>query len=183
MKFLLDCTRKKRTYRHILIIMNRLIKKRLYEFIMSLFINELMNVMQRKIFFAYELFAIMIKNRNIQFVVEFWKRICKKYEINIKFSSTHHLETDEQIKNVNKIMKNHLLAYVTYAENDWINYFSNAEFAINNHTNVFIDIISFFANHEYYFRTEAKFFESYEENRKMKVQKTNEIIQKQILII
>jgi hypothetical protein len=80
-------------------------------------------------------------------------------------------------------MKNHLRAYVTYVQNDWINYLSNAEFAINNHTNVFIDMISFFVNHEYHFRTKAEFFESYEENCKMKIRKTNEIIQKQELMI
>jgi hypothetical protein len=64
-KFLFDCTRKKRTYFHILIIMNRFIKRKLYEFMMSLIIDEFMNVMQRKMFFAYKLLAIMINDRDI----------------------------------------------------------------------------------------------------------------------
>jgi hypothetical protein len=114
-EFLFDYTDRERTYRHILIIMNQLFKRKLYEFMMSLFIDELMNVMQRRMFFAYELFAIMISNRNTQLVVELWRRICKRYEISIKSLSAHHFETNEQTENVNKIMKNHLRAYVTYA--------------------------------------------------------------------
>jgi hypothetical protein len=51
-KFLLECTHRRRTYRHILIIVNRLIKRRLYESMMSLFIGELINVMQRRMFFT-----------------------------------------------------------------------------------------------------------------------------------
>jgi hypothetical protein len=113
-KFLFECTRKNRTYRHILMIIDRLIKKQLYKFMMSLFTDELMNVMQRRMFFTYELLVIMINDRDTQFIVEFWKRICKKYEINVKFFSTHHFEIDEQTKNANKTMKNHLRSYVKY---------------------------------------------------------------------
>ncbi len=80
-------------------------------------------------------------------------------------------------------MKNHLRTYVTYAQNDWIDYLSNAEFAVNNHMNVSIDMISFFADHEYHSRTKAESSESYERNRKMKVRKANEIIQRQKLMI
>jgi transposase InsO family protein len=182
-EFLFDCTRRGRTYRHILVIVDRLIKRRLYEPMMSLFTDELMNVMQRRMFFAYGLSATMISDRGTQLVAELWRRICKRYEISIKSSSAHHPETDGQTENVNKVMKNHLRAYVTYAQDDWVDYLPDAEFAVNNHMNVFIDMISFFADHEYHPRTEAEPSESYERNRKMEVRKADEIVQRQELMI
>jgi hypothetical protein len=48
--------------------------------------------------------------------------------------------------------------------------------------NVLIDMIFFFADHEYHFRTRAEFSESYEKNRKMKMQKADEIVQRQELM-
>jgi hypothetical protein len=69
-EFLFDCTRRKRTYRHILVVVNRLTKRRLYELMMSLFIDELMNVMQRRVFFIYELLITIISDRDTQLIVE-----------------------------------------------------------------------------------------------------------------
>ncbi len=77
-KFLFKCTRKKRTYKHVLIIVNRLIKQKLYELMMSLFLDKLMHVMQKRIFCIYEFSASVISNRDTQFIVELSKRICFK---------------------------------------------------------------------------------------------------------
>ncbi len=104
-EFFFECTRREQTYKHMLIIVNKLIKRRLYKLMISLFIDELMNVMQRRVFFIYEFSASMISDRDTQFIVELWKRICIKYDINIKSFSAHHLKTNDQTKNVNKIIK------------------------------------------------------------------------------
>jgi hypothetical protein len=124
----------------------------------------------------------MISNRDTQLIAELWKRICTRYDISIKSFSAHDFEINEQTENVNKVMKNHLRAYVSYAQNDWINYLTNANFAANNHINVFTKMIFFFADHHYHSRSESESSEHYDENRKAKVQKANEImkIQKQI---
>ncbi len=111
-EFLYVCIKRERIYKHILIIIDRVNKKRLYQLMMSLFISELMKIMQRRVFSAYEFSASIINDREIQLIAELWKRICTKYEISMKFFFAHHSETDDQIENANKVMKNHLRAYV-----------------------------------------------------------------------
>jgi hypothetical protein len=73
---------------------------------MSLFIDELMNAMQRRVFFTYELLVNLISDRGTQLIAELWKKICKRYDVSVKPSSAHHPETDNQTENANKIMKN-----------------------------------------------------------------------------
>jgi hypothetical protein len=178
-KFLFECTRREQTYRHILMIVNRLIKRRLYESMMSLFTSELMNVMQRRVFSTYRFSASMISDRDTQLIVELWKRICIRYDISIKSFSAHHSKTDNQIENANKMMKNHLRAYVKYTQDDWIDYLSNAKFAANNHVNVFTEMTSFFADHEYHSRSEAESSQQFDRNRKAEIRKADKIVQRQ----
>jgi hypothetical protein len=45
---------------------------------MSLFLDKLMHVMQKRIFCIYEFSASVISNRDTQFIVELSKRICFK---------------------------------------------------------------------------------------------------------
>ena len=45
-----------------------------------------------------------------------WKRLCEQYGIKVKFSSAHYPETDGQTENANKVMKNYLRAYISYAQ-------------------------------------------------------------------
>jgi hypothetical protein len=76
-------------------------------------------------------------------------------------------------------MKNHLRSYVRYAQNDWINYLSNAKFVANNYFNVSIEMTFFFVDHEYNSRSKAKSSNQYYENRKLKIQKADDIIKRQ----
>jgi hypothetical protein len=135
--------------------------------------------MQRRVFSAYELSVSMISDRETQLIAELWKRICTRYEISIKSFFAHHSKTDDQTENANKVMKNHLRAYVKYAQNDWINYLSDAKFAANNHVNVFTEMTFFFVDHEYHSRSEAESSHHYDESRKAEIQKADEIIQRQ----
>ena len=50
-------------------------------------------------------------------------------------------------------MKNYLRVYVKHIQNDWVDYLSEAKFAVNNHVNVFTEMTSFFADHDYHSRS------------------------------
>jgi hypothetical protein len=53
------------------------------------------------------------------------------------------------------------------------------KFAANNHINVFIEVISFFVDHDYHLRSEIESSKHYEENRKAEIRKTDKILKKQ----
>jgi hypothetical protein len=161
---LLKCHKQNRRYENILIIVDRLTKRRLYEFMTNIKTKIILKDLKRRIFLTYDLSNFLVHDRNSQFTTRLWRWICQRYEIKFKLFSAHHSETDDQIENANKIMKNYLRAYVKHAQNDWVNYLSETEFAINNHVNVFIKMTFFFVDHEYHFRSDVESLESIEKN-------------------
>ena len=92
----------------------------------------------------------IVNDRGSQIINALWKHLCQRYSIKIKFSSTHHLETDGQTKNANKVIKNYLHVYINHVQDDWVNHLLIAEFAANNHVNAFTGITSFFADNGFY---------------------------------
>ena len=175
------CRKKNKIYKNILIMIDRFTKKKIYEFMKFMKTKNLLKILHRRIFNCYDFSISIINDRKKQMISKLWQKICKKYEINNKLSFAHHSKIDEQTKNANKIMKNYLKIYVKYAQNDWMNYFSNVEFATNNYIDASTNMISFFAKHEYHFKNETKSFELYEKTitKKTKLMKTNKIVKKQ----
>ena len=55
-----------------------------------------------------------VNDRGGQMTSTLWKPLCKRYGISIKFSSAHHLETNGQTEDANKVMKNYLRTYINY---------------------------------------------------------------------
>ena len=178
---LLKCRRRNRIYENILIVVNRLIKKRVYESMKLMNTKNLWEVLHWRIFSCYEFLRFIVSDREDQIIFKLWQRICQKYDIKSKLSSTHHLETNEQIENVNKTLKNYFRVYVRYVQNDWMNFLSDVEFAANNHENASTRLISFFADHEYHSRSEAEFSKLYyqQESRKIKLIRADKIIKHQ----
>lgn len=78
-------------------------------------------------------------------------------------------------------MKNYLRAYVKYAQNDWVDHLSNAKFTTNNHENVFTDMTSFFANHDYHSRIDTESSETYDlsTSKKVELARADNIIARQ----
>ena len=85
-------------------------------------------------------------------------------KIQINLFTANHSETDDQIKHVNIIMKHYLQAFINYFQNDWIQWFSDAEFAVNN-TNFFSILMLFFlANYDQHFYVEFESEKSLSQN-------------------
>ena len=55
---------------------------------------------------------------NSQFINDFWKRLCKRLDIEVALSIVWHLKIDDQIERFNDVMKQYLKIYVNYNQND-----------------------------------------------------------------
>lgn len=85
-------------------------------------------------------------DRGSQWVSAFWKRLCQLLQIEQAMSSAYHPETDGQAENTNKAMEQYLRAFVTYAQDDWVDWLALCEFALNNHVSESTGVSAFFAD-------------------------------------
>ena len=178
-EFLPECRRRNRVYQHILVIVDRLTKRRLYEPLTSLSTDELMDAMSRILFSSYGFPISTVNDRGSQLTAHLWKIVCERYGVRIKFSSAHHPETDGQTENANKVMKNYLRAYVNYTQDNWVDYLSDAEFAANNHVNVSTGMTPFFADHGFHPRCGIEPPGTYEGKGKVEILHADKIIERQ----
>ena len=158
------CHRRGRTYENTLVIVDRLTKRRLYEPMADIGTKAVLEVLGRRVFSTYGLPDSIVHDRGTQLVAHLWKRICQRYGVKSKPSSAYHPETDGQTENANKVMKNYLRAYVRHAQDDWVDYLPDAEFAANNHVNVSTGMTPFFADHGYHPRTGVEPPQSFDED-------------------
>ena len=133
--------------------MDQLTKRRLYKPIKTLHTSKFINAIYCCVFSSYKFPLTTVNNREGQMTVTLWQRLCKRYRINIKFSSAHYPETNSQIKSANRVIKNYLCAYIAYIQDNWVDHLSMAEFATSNHVNASTGVTSFFADHSFHPRT------------------------------
>ncbi|SMY27936.1 unnamed protein product [Zymoseptoria tritici ST99CH_1A5] len=88
----------------------------------------------------------LISDRGPQFISAFWSRLCKLLGTSRKLSSSYYPETDGQSENTNKSMETYLRSFVSYRQNDWVDWLPMAEFAANNHVSESTGVSPFFAN-------------------------------------
>ena len=88
----------------------------------------------------------------------------------MKFLSAHHLETDGQTKNANKVMKNYLRAYVSHTQNDWVDHLPMAEFLANNHIIELTKMTSFIADNGFYSWTNVESPQAYQQEASQKAE-------------
>jgi hypothetical protein len=113
------CTLNNRTYRHVLIVVGRLTKQRIFEPLQTKETSELVEVMHRRVFCEFGLPRSIISDRGSAFISHFWRRYCARHHVSVKLSSANHPETDGQSENAVKGLKNYLRAYINYAQDDW----------------------------------------------------------------
>jgi hypothetical protein len=87
----------------------------------------------------------IVSDRGPQFTSRLWQRICQRLGISTKLSTAFHPETDGQSENSNQILEQYLRAYVSYAQDDWVNWLPLAEFAMNNHESETTGVTPFYA--------------------------------------
>ena len=74
----------------------------------------------------------------------------------MKWSLTNYFEIDDQIKNVNEVLKQYFRIFCNYDQNNWIDLLFFAEFKANFVFNSFTTVVSFLVIKKYIFRFDLK---------------------------
>lgn len=96
----------------------------------------------------------IISDRGPIFRSKFWQTLLEKLKVQPKLSSAFHPQTDGQTERVNQCLEQYLRCYVSYSQDDWVNYLPIAEFSYNNTMSTSTKTSPFFANHGFHPRME-----------------------------
>lgn len=77
---------------------------------------------------------LIISDRGPQFASKFTKELAKELGIELGLSTAYHPQTDGQTERMNQEIEKYLRAYVNYHQNDWKEWLSTCQFAMNNTT-------------------------------------------------
>ena len=160
-----ECHRRNRVYRHILVVVDRLTKQRIYKALKGLSTSKFIEAMNCWVFSSHGFPLSIVNDQGGQMTSTLWKRLCERRGIRIKFSSAQHPETDGQTKNANKVMKNYLRAYISHTQDDWVDHLPMAEFSANNHVNESTEMTLFFADNGFHLRTGVEPPQAYQQAR------------------
>ena len=74
----------------------------------------------------------ILSNRGPQFVLNFMKELCLCLGIEQNPSTAYHPQTDDQTEQINQEIKQYLRLYISYYQDDWVEWLPLVEFAYNN---------------------------------------------------
>ena len=141
---------------NILVVVDRLSKQVHYEPMSGITALDTARVFYRAIWKHHGLSDSIVSDRETQFVSHFWDELCTRLKIQARLSTAFHSETNNQIENVNDVLKQYLRAFMFFMQNDWAAWLSSAEFVINNHFFESTQCTSFLANFEQHSRMRLK---------------------------
>ena len=89
------CKRNERTYEHIMIVINRFSKKKKFVALNSLEMKAVIQAFLEWIWREKGYSISIVFDKDIQFISHFWKRLCKRIDINSKLFTAWHFETND----------------------------------------------------------------------------------------
>ena len=89
----------------------------------------------------------IVSDRGTQFFSHFWKAFTKELQINSKYSTSYHPETDGQTERTNQELEQYLRLFLLDQEESWPDLLWAAEFAHNNARNVSTGYSPFYLNY------------------------------------
>jgi len=84
----------------------------------SLDVDVVADVFIRNVFKLHGLPDMIKSDCGGQFVLTFWKTLCKRLNIEARLSTAFHPETDSQTENANTVMEQYLRMYCSYLQDD-----------------------------------------------------------------
>ena len=143
------CTRNGKAFRHIFVVVDRLTKMRHFIPVATLDTDELVEVFTHTVYKLHGAPDSIVSDRGSAFVSDFWRRLSQRLKTVLRPSSAFHPETDGQTEIVNAAMNKYLRAYVSFTQDDWVDWLPLAEFATNNQVSETTGVSPFFANYGY----------------------------------
>ena len=102
-------------YNSIMIVVNKFIKKAYFvSFHKKIRAEKIAYLFKQYIIANYKVSAKIISDRNTWFRSKFWQTLTALKKIKIKISTMKHSQMNEQIKQLNQIVKQYLNCYVNY---------------------------------------------------------------------
>ncbi len=148
------CTRKGTNYDAVLVVVDRLTKQSHFipcsEADKETTAVEVAKLYVHHVWKLHGLPKSIVSDRGRQFCALFWRYLCQRLGIQAKLSTAYHPETDGQTENTNALMERYLRSYVTYLQDDWVDWLPLAEFAKNNTYSETIKTSPFFANYGFH---------------------------------
>ena len=89
-------------------------------------------VMVREVFKLHGIPDDVVSDRGVQFTSKFWKSFCSALGVTINLSSAFHPQSNGQTERTNQTLEQYLRCFVSYLQDDWVDYLPTAEFAYNN---------------------------------------------------
>ncbi|MDB5911071.1 MAG: hypothetical protein JWP34_5188, partial [Massilia sp.] len=142
-----DCERRGIKYKHVLVIVCRLTKMRHFVPTAGLAAQELAEAFTSRVYALHGAPDNIVSDRGTQFVSEFWTQLSERLGVRLKHSSAFHPETDGQTERLNATLEQYLRAFMSFHQNDWVDWLPLAEFASNNTISETTGVSPFFANY------------------------------------
>jgi hypothetical protein len=89
----------------------------------------------------------IISDRGKPFMSKFTRSLCRQLDIDQRFSTAYHPQTDGQTERTNQTMEQYLRAYCNYLQDDWVELLPMGEFCLNNAKQASTKHSAFFANY------------------------------------
>jgi hypothetical protein len=135
----------------ILVVVDRLTKMRHYiPCLMTDSAEEVARLFVREIYRLHGVPLSVVSDRDIRFVNSFWEHLSNRLQFNMKLTVAHRPQGDGQTERMNAILEQHLRAYVSYLQDDWVDWLPFAEFSANSMKSETTGITPFFANYGYH---------------------------------
>ena len=111
--------------------------------------EELIEGFVNHIYKLYNALSTIVSDCSSQFVSDFWQQLSEQLKTRLQPSSAWHLETDDQTEIVNAAVNKYLCAFISFTQDDWVDYLPIAEFVMNNQVNKSTGISLFFTNYSF----------------------------------
>ena len=92
----------------------------------------------------------IVSDHRTQFVSQFWRHLSEQLGIALQPSSAFHPETDGQTERINAGVEQYLRAFMSFHQDDWVDWLPLAEFASNNVISETTGVLLFFANYGFH---------------------------------
>jgi hypothetical protein len=141
------CIRHERTFKHILVVVDRLTKMRHFIATETLDTEELVDRFVDRVYSLHGVPETIVSDRGSAFVSAFWRALSTRLGITLKPSSAWHPATNGQTERVNAELESYLRMFVNWAQTDWATWLPLAEFAGNNMVSETTGVSPFYANY------------------------------------
>lgn len=135
----------------ILVIVDRLTKMRHYiPCLMTDSAEEVARLFVREIYRLHGVPKSVVSDRDIRFVNSFWEHLSNRLQFDTKLTVAYRPQGDGQTERINAVLEQHLRAYVSYLQDDWVDWLPYAEFSANSMKSETTGMTPFFANYGYH---------------------------------